>query len=369
MNPLGKLSIYGQSFWYDNIRRALLKDGTILSMINEDGLRGMTSNPSIFAKAIRAAEDYDEQIRELATSDLDIEQLYEQLAITDIAAACDLFAEVYRNSNGRDGYVSLEVSPRLAHDEHETVVEARRLFEAVDRQNLMIKVPATTAGVSAVERLTAGGINVNVTLMFNMQHYEAVANAYISGLETYAAAGGDISRVASVASFFVSRVDTAVDAKLQDLKSQKATTLLGKTAIANSKLVYQRYKELFSGAIFGQLRENGARAQRLLWASTSTKNPAYPDTLYVDELIGPDTVNTMPPSTIEAFRDHGRPEPTLEQNLPAAQQVVREVRELGISLGEITEQLQRDGIKSFSDSYDELLQTLESKLASIVPTI
>ncbi|MGD8586452.1 MAG: transaldolase [Chloroflexota bacterium] len=366
MNPLVELHRFGQSFWYDNIRRALLLDGTIKTMIDEDGLRGMTSNPSIFAAAIGGGGDYDEQIRALAAEGLGVEAIYEQLAIADIIMACDLFGAVYRASDGRDGYVSLEVSPHLAHDEDKTVAEARRLFEAVNRPNVMIKVPATAAGVRAMERLIAQGVNVNVTLMFSMQHYEDVASAYLAGLASYSQAGGDLSHVASVASFFVSRVDTAVDKRLAELEEPRATALSGRTAIANSKAVYQRFRALFEGDGFGELKARGARAQRLLWASTSTKNPAYPDTLYVDELIGPDTVNTMPPQTIDAFRDHGLPNPTLERGLNDARQVLNDVRELGIDLDKVTEQLQSDGIKAFSDSYDQLLQTLESKRMALV---
>jgi len=368
MNPLVELHSFGQSFWYDNIRRALLLDGTIKSMIAEDGLRGMTSNPSIFAKAIGAGEDYDEQIRELAADRLGVEAIYEQLALADISLACDLFGGVYQESDGRDGYVSLEVSPHLAHDEEKTVAEAQRLFKAVNRPNLMIKVPATAAGVRAVARLIGKGVNVNVTLMFSMQHYEAVANAYLTGLASYLASGGNLTRVASVASFFVSRVDTMVDKRLGGLENPRAAELLGQTAVANSKVVYQRFKALFEGDTFGSLLDRGARVQRLLWASTSTKNPAYPDTLYVDELIGPDTVNTMPPRTIDAFRDHGRAEATLEQGLDEAQQVLDGLRGLGIDLDDVTEQLQRDGIKAFSDSYDQLQQTLASKLSAIMAT-
>jgi transaldolase/glucose-6-phosphate isomerase len=365
MNPLQKLHSYGQSFWYDNIRRSLLQNGTISSMIENDGLRGMTSNPSIFEKAIGKSVEYDTQISELAAKGLGAGQVYEGLAVSDIVAACDLFEGVHRESDGHDGFVSLEVSPHLANDEEGTVFEARRLSAAVNRPNLMIKVPATDAGVNAMRRLIADGININVTLMFSMGHYEAVAAAYIAGLSSYSDSGGDPSRVASVASFFVSRVDTAVDRQLSQIEDSRAASLKGQTAISNSKLVYQRYKELFLGEAFETLRRDGARVQRLLWASTSTKNPDYPDTLYVDELIGRDTVNTMPPNTIDAFRDHGQPKPTLEQGLDHARQVVYEVRELGIELDEVTNQLQQDGVVAFSDSYDQLLKTIEVKLSAL----
>lgn len=365
MNPLLELHSCGQSFWYDNIRRSLLLNGTIASLIDRDGLRGMTSNPSIFEKAIGSAADYDGQIRDLATGGLGAEAIYEQLAISDIATACDLFAGVYQASGGEDGYVSLEVSPHLAHDEENTVSEARRLFAAVNRPNVMIKVPATAAGVKALRRLTGDGINVNVTLMFSMQHYEAVANAYLAGLAELVSHGGNPDQIASVASFFISRVDTAVDGMLNEMEGSRPAAFLGQTAICNSKLVYQRYKELFLGDDFGPWRESGARTQRLLWASTSTKNPSYPDTVYVDELIGRDTVNTMPPNTIDAFRDHGHPKPTLENGLDEAQRVIEGVTGLGIDLDEVTEQLQRDGLAAFSASYDQLLMTLDRKLMTL----
>ncbi len=366
MNPLLALHSYGQSFWYDNIRRLLLLDGTIASLIGQDGLRGMTSNPSIFEKAIGTADDYDEQIRELAAAGLDTEAIYEGLAVSDITMACDLFAELYDASDGRDGYVSLEVSPHLANDEEATVSEAKRLSSAVGRPNVMIKVPATEAGVRALQRLIGSGININVTLMFSMKHYEAVAEAYIAGLSDYRQEGGEPKQIASVASFFVSRVDTAVDKRLAQRGEGQAEDLLGRTAIANSKAVYQRYKSLFQGQRFEALRQAGGRTQRLLWASTSTKNPAYPDTLYVDELIGPDTVNTMPPATIDAFRDHGRLDNALEKDLVQANRVLETLAEMGIDLEDITDELQRQGLAAFSASYDQLLESLNTKVRALV---
>lgn len=367
MNPLVELHAYGQSFWYDNIRRKFLLDGTVARLIEQDGLRGMTSNPSIFEKAIGHSDDYDEQILASATDGAGVMAVYEALAIRDIQMACDLFAGVYRESHGEDGYVSLEVSPHLARDTEGTIADARRLFTAVDRPNLMIKVPATPEGVPAIRQLISEGININVTLMFSMAHYEAVAAAYIAGLRQLAASGGDVRQVASVASFFVSRVDTAVDKQLAVNPDPAAQTLAGKVAVANSKLVYQRFKEIFHGADFADLQAVGGRRQRLLWASTSTKNPAYPDTLYVDELIGPETVNTMPPKTIEAFRDHGRVANTLEANLAEAEETIATLPALGINLGEITEELQRAGVLAFSRSFDTLLETLEKKIHSLVP--
>ena len=361
MNPLVELQAHGQSFWYDNIRRKLLEDGTLRKLIAADGLRGMTSNPSIFEKAIGQSDDYDKQMAELVSTGLDTKGIYETMAITDIQMACDLFADLYARSDGGDGYVSLEVSPYLARDTEGTVIEAQRLFVAVDRPNLMIKVPATNAGIPAIRELISAGINVNITLMFSMDHYLAVAQAYIDGLNEFRANGGNLRRVASVASFFVSRVDTAVDKKLVALNDPAATALLGKAAVANSRVVYHRFKDIFHGPQFAALRDAGAPVQRLLWASTSTKNPDYPDTLYVDELIGPETVNTMPPQTIDAFRDHGHVSQSLEQDVDGAQAVLDKLAQLGIDLNEVTEQLQADGVDAFANSFESLLNTISSK--------
>lgn len=363
MNPLAQLHAYGQSFWYDNIRRDYLQDGTLQRMIDEDGLRGMTSNPSIFAKAIGGSDLYDAQLHELAAEGMETIALYEALAIADIQAACDRFAPLYAASDGGDGYVSLEVSPYLAHDTAGSIAEARRLWESVNRPNLMIKVPATPEGIPAVRQLLGEGININITLMFSMAHYEAVANAYIAGVRTLAANGGDVKHIASVASFFVSRVDTAVDKQLEQSKDEGARALLGKTAVANSKIVYQRFKELFHGPAFADLAALGAPVQRLLWASTSTKNPAYSPTLYIDELIGAQTVSTIPPETVEAFRENGRLANTLEQDLPAAQAVLDELADFGVSLDQTTEQLQDEGVAAFAKSFDDLLAAIEAKRA------
>lgn len=362
MNPLVELHAYGQSFWYDNIRRKFLNDGTLENLIENDGLRGMTSNPSIFKKAIGSSDDYDAQIKKLLEKGItDATEIYEAVAIADIQTACDMFAELYEESNGGDGFVSLEVSPDLANNTDGTISEARRLFKTVDRTNLMIKVPATQEGIPAIQQLISEGININITLMFSMAHYEAVAEAYMKGLNQLLENGGDPAKVASVASFFVSRVDTAVDNKLAELDDPAAEALMGKIAIANSKVVYQRFKELFHGEAFKRLQDAGAARQRLLWASTSTKNPAYPDTLYVDSLIGPETVNTMPPETIEAFRDQGQVDNTLEQNVEAAQLALDNLAELQISLDDITEKLQIDGVKSFADAFDDLMKAIKSK--------
>ncbi|MDX1616561.1 MAG: transaldolase [Candidatus Promineifilaceae bacterium] len=363
MNPLIALQGYGQSFWYDNIRRQLLMDGTIADLIARDGLRGITSNPSIFAQAIGGSDDYDDQIEEMIARGMSHEAIYEGLAVADIRRACDLFSSVYRDSGGRNGFVSLEVSPYLAHDTEGTVSEARRLYEMVDRPNVMIKVPATAAGVPAIQRLISRGVNINVTLMFSLAHYEKVARSYLAGLEKLMAAGRDPKRVSSVASFFVSRVDTAVDEQLTALQSPIATRLVGKTAIANAKVVYQRFRQLFHSETFARFEEAGAAPQRLLWASTSTKNPAYPDTRYVDELIGPGTVNTMPPKTVEAFRDHGTVQATLEADLDAARQTLKTIAELGIDLNQTTAELQAAGVEAFVSSFDQLLDTLRRKAA------
>jgi transaldolase len=365
MNPLVELQAYGQSFWYDNIRRKFLNDGTLQNLINDDGLRGMTSNPSIFEKAIGKSEDYDQQISEEVQAGKDVKGVYEALALADIRTACDMFAHLFEASNGGDGFVSLEVSPDLAGDTEETISEARRLYKAVGRPNVMIKVPATPEGIPAIQQLIGEGININITLMFSMDHYEAVAQAYLDGLKQLQENGGDPAKVASVASFFVSRVDSAVDKKLEALDDPAAEALMGKTAVANSKVVYQRFKEIFHGEAFEAYRANGAAVQRLLWASTSTKNPEYPDTLYIDALIGPQTVNTMPPDTIDAFRDHGTVAATLEQDVDEAQLTLDNLVELGIDLDEVTEQLQKDGVEAFAKSFDSLMKTLEEKMAAL----
>ncbi len=365
MNPLVELQKSGQSFWYDNIRRQYLLDGTIQALIKNDGLRGMTSNPTIFEHAINAGDDYNEHISELASSGHDVKEIYEHLTITDIRMACGLFADLYEKTDGSDGYVSLEVSPHLAHDESRTVEEARRLFKKVNRPNVMIKVPATPEGIPAIRKLISEGINVNITLMFSQSHYESVAQAYIEGQAIRIANGADPIGIASVASFFVSRVDSAVDNLLIASNDPDAKTLLGTIAIANSKVVYRRFKEIFYGDIFEKQRASGAKVQRLLWASTSTKNPNYPDTKYVDQLIGPDTVNTMPPQTIEAFRDHGRVAQTLERDVEGSVQTLEKLAQFGIDLENVTEQLQKEGVDAFARSFDSLMNALSQKVLSL----
>ena len=351
----------GQSIWYDNIRRAMLSSGELQRLVDR-GISGVTSNPTIFERAIAGSQDYDQALLDLAGQPLTTDAIFENLAVDDIRAAADILRPVYERSNGEDGYVSLEVRPTLAHDLQGTIAEARRLFAALDRPNVMIKVPATAEGIQAVEALTAEGINVNVTLIFSVSQYQAVAKAYISGLEKRAAAGHPISSIASVASFFVSRIDALVDAQLENIGNR---ALLGKIAIANAKAAYRRFGEIFSGERWARLAALGAHVQRPLWASTGTKNPAYPDTLYVDELIGPQTVNTVPPATLQAFLDHGRIERTLDVGLQDAVAYLEQLRGLNIDLDDVAQKLLEDGVAAFIKSYQALLQSIEEKQARL----
>jgi transaldolase/glucose-6-phosphate isomerase len=370
-NPLTELQRYGQSVWLDYIRRSLITGGELRRLLDEDGLRGVTSNPAIFEKAIAGSADYEIQLKELTRRrDLDAKAAYEILAIHDIQDVADILRPIYESTGRRDGYVSLEVSPDLANDTAGTLDEARRLWKAVGRDNVMIKVPATTAGVPAIKALIGDGINVNVTLLFSLEAYEAVAEAYLSGLEAFAAKGGDPSRVESVASFFISRIDSAVDALIEArLKATESTLeqgllkgLLGRVAIANAKLTYQRYKEIYTGPRWAALGHRGARTQRLLWASTGTKNPNFRDVVYVEELIGTDTVNTIPPATYDAFRDHGRPQPSLEDDLEDAHHTMDTLAEVGIAFKPITDQLLADGVKIFVDAFAKLLGAVTKRL-------
>lgn len=372
-NPLVQLQRYGQSFWYDNIHRRLFTSGELQRLIDEDGLRGMTANPTIFEKAVSEGTEYDEAIRSLAAEGRSPLHIYEALATEDVRQATDFFRPIYEETGGGDGFVSLEVSPALAYDTQATIAEAHRLWQQVNRPNLMIKVPATPPGIPAIEQLLYDGLNINITLMFSLDHYDQVANAYLNALERRMQENKPLDHIASVASFFVSRIDTQVDRRLQ-AKLEKATApgerealrrLLGKAAIASAKLAYQRFKQVFNGLRFARLKAQGARLQRPLWASTSTKNPAYRDTYYVEELIGPDTVNTMPPVTIEAFRDHGVVRPTLEADLDQAYAVMDWLAEVGIDLGQITQELQVEGVKAFADSFEALLQRIADKSAAL----
>jgi transaldolase / glucose-6-phosphate isomerase len=371
-NPLKALLGYGQSMWLDYIRRDLLTSGKLKSMIEEDGLRGMTSNPSIFEKAIADSHLYDDMLQSLASRrDLTVTARYEQIAIRDIQDAADILRPVYQSSNFRDGYVSLEVSPLLALKTEETIEEARRLWKAVNRPNVMIKIPGTPEGLPAIRQALSEGININVTLLFAQEVYEQVAEAYIAGLEELAKRGGDLKKTAGVASFFISRIDTLVDSMIDDkLKAtndpQQQTllkSLKGKVAIANGKLAYQSYERIFGGARWEALASKGAQTQRVLWASTSTKNPAYRDVMYVEELIGPDTVNTMPPATIDAFRDHGRLRKSLTEDVAGAQRVMDDLAKAGISIKEVTTKLTADGVKLFADAFHTLLAAVEKSIA------
>jgi len=375
VNPLKELLKYGQSVWLDYIRRNLITTGELKRLIDEDGLRGMTSNPSIFEKAIAGSTDYTDFLNSLkGKTDLDAKARYELLAIRDIQDATDLMRPVYDSAKCKDGFVSLEVSPYLANDTQGTIAEARRLWKAVGRDNVMIKVPGTPEGLPAIEQLVSEGMNINVTLLFAQEVYEQVAEAYISGLEKYAASGGDLSRVASVASFFISRIDTLVDSIINDkLKAtndpaQQALlkSVLGKVAIANGKLTYQKYLKIFSGPRWEALAKKGAQTQRVLWASTSTKNPNYRDVLYVEELIGKDTVNTIPPATFDAFRDHGKLRESLTENIEAAHEIMEALPKAGINIKDVTDKLTKDGVKLFADAFDQLLAAVEKSSSNPV---
>jgi transaldolase/glucose-6-phosphate isomerase len=368
-NRLRALEVFGQSVWLDYIRRSLITSGELRRLVAEDGVRGVTSNPAIFEKAVVGSSDYQEMLEAPDARPLNAKTLYEKLAVRDIQDACDALRGVYEETARRDGYVSLEVSPSLAHDTMGTLDEARRLWSAVGRDNLMIKVPATAAGVPAIQQLISEGINVNVTLLFALDAYERVADAYISGLEKLLARGGDPTRVAGVASFFVSRIDTAIDmliaAREQSSRDAREQSVLrgltGRVAIANAKLAYQRYQELFTGPRWQRLAALGAQTQRLLWASTGVKNPSYRDVVYVEELIGPDTVNTIPPATLEAFRDHGRPRASLTEDAEAARDTMDGLAQVGISMNDVTDRLLADGLQLFSDAFAKLLTAVEKQ--------
>ena len=374
MNTLQQLQQFGQSIWYDNIQRNMLgENGELTRMIREDHLAGVTSNPTIFEKAISASHDYDEQITQLLAeqTQMDSRAIFFSLAIQDIQQAADLLQPVYERSQGRDGYVSLEVSPDLAYDIDTTIAEAKHLVERVDRPNLMIKIPSTREGLTVIERLTAAGINVNATLLFSVHRYEEVAQAYIRGLEQRLVQGLWIGKIASVASFFVSRVDTLADTLLAEKRPHADAEdrglideLTGQVAILNAKEAYAIYHHLY-GDSFQALREAGAQPQRLLWASSGTKNPAYSDVRYLDQLIGPDTVNTVPPATYQAYLDHGQPARRLENGILEAREQLLNLTELGIDLAAATQQLEADGVKSFQQAFHNLLASIEAKTHSL----
>ena len=365
VNSIKKVQSFGQSIWYDNIRRAMLTSGELQRLV-ENGITGVTSNPTIFEKAIAGSQDYDNALLDLADKGLPPEAIFEALAIEDIREAADILRPVFERTGGKDGYVSLEVRPTLAHDVQGTIDEALRLFAALDRPNVLIKVPATDEGIQAVEALTARGVNVNVTLIFSIPQYAAVAEAYLSGLEKRFAAEQPIDSIASVASFFVSRIDSAIDLLLENSGDQ---ALMGKIAIANAKTAYARFRSIFSGERWERLAEHGAHVQRPLWASTGTKNSAYPDTVYIDSLIGPDTVNTVPPSTLQAFREHGYVDCTLETGLREAFVHLEQLRDSGIDLDAVAQKLLDDGVSAFIKSYDDLILSIEGKQARLIKGI
>src|SRR5436305_7048850 len=376
-NHLVEVMKAGQSIWYDNIRRAMLETGDLAKKIEEDDLRGVTSNPTIFEKAITGSTDYDEQMRALVQKGASVNEIYEGLVFDDIGRAADILRPVYDKTDGLDGYISLEVNPGLAYNTQRTIDEAEQLFKHLNRPNVMIKIPAAQEGLPAIEESIYRGININITMIFSIENYEQVAEAFIKGLGRRAAEAKSVDHIASVASFFVSRVDTAIDADLEyrarhagtPEEKQMLEGLMGRAAIANAKLAYEKFKEIFHGQRFAALKAKGAQVQRCLWASTGTKNPKYSDVLYVDNLIGPETVNTIPPQTYTAFRDHGTVAPTLEADLDGAQAVIDKLTEIGISLKEVTEKLQRDGLTAFVGSFDTLTESIESKRDALISGI
>jgi transaldolase len=362
MTKLQELANLGQSIWLDDIRRAYLTSGELKRLV-EQGVRGLTSNPTIFDKAIAGTADYDQEMRSLIKAGKSVDEIYETLALGDIRSAADALRPVYDQSGRLDGYVSLEVDPTLAHNTAETIAEANRLFNAVGRPNLMIKVPSTPAGVPAIETLIGQGININVTLIFSLSQYQDIAEAYMSGLENLEEKGGGLTRVASVASFFVSRVDTAVDRQLQSIG---VTDLQGKIAVANAKLAYARFQEIVSSPRWQKLEAQGGQVQRPLWASTGTKNPSYSDTLYIDNLIGPHTVNTVPPATLQAFLEHGVAARTVDVGADQARAQVARLAELGINLEKVTQKLQDDGVEAFAQSFQSLMNSIAQKRQQLI---
>src|SRR5215213_9028374 len=376
-NRLVEIMKLGQSIWYDNIRRAMLTTGDLRKKIDEDDLRGVTSNPTIFEKAITGSTDYDEQLGRLVQQGRGVSEILEDLVVEDIGNAADTLKPVYDKTDGLDGYISLEVNPKLAYDTQGTIDEATRLFERVGRKNVMIKIPAAQEGLPAIEESISRGVNINITMIFSIENYAQVAEAFIRGLERRAAEGKNVDHIASVASFFVSRVDTAIDADLE-YKARHASTpeeaerlkgLLGRAAVANAKLAYQKFKEIFHGPRFAELKSKGAQVQRCLWASTGTKNPEYSDVLYVDNLVGPETVNTVPPATYTAIRDHGKVALTLEEGLDECRALIGQLSGVGIDLKEVTEKLQRDGLSAFVNSLDTLVESIEAKRDALLSGI
>ena len=372
-NPLIELTRLGQSVWNDNIERKLITSGELKRLIDEDGLSGVTSNPAIFEKAIAGSDLYADQLRDTAKIGKNAQEIYEALAIQDIQMAADVLASVYDKTGGTDGFVSLECSPLLASDTQATIEETRRLWRLVDRKNVMIKIPGTAEGIPAIEEGIYEGININITLLFSLHAYDQTIEAYIRGLERRVAENKPIDNISSVASFFVSRIDSAVDKELERRigqasdEKEKATlqSLLGRIAIANAKIAYQRYKKVFHGERFAALKQKSAQVQRPLWASTSTKNPVYPDVYYVEALIGPETVDTLPPATIVAFRDHGRARVTIEDNLDEERALLARLEEVGISLDQVTAHVLADAVRLFVEPFEKLLKTIESRAAEV----
>lgn len=362
-SPLGGLIGQGQSLWLDYMHRRMLQTGELKAFIQDKAIRGATSNPTIFEQAIGQSDTYDEEIAKLAARGLNAEQIYETLAVDDIREACDQFRPIFDMADGEDGFVSIEVSPKLAHDTRGTVEEARRLWQRVNRPNVMIKIPGTLEGLPAVTAVLADGINVNITLLFAVEMYERVIDAFITGVEQRLAGGHKVETLKSVASFFVSRVDTETDKRLEAKGADPS--LIGTAAVANAKLAYAKYVEHFEGRRFRDVMAKGAAVQRPLWASTGTKNPKFPDTKYVDNLIGPDTINTLPIATLEAFADHGRAARTIDQNLPEAKAQLAAIEAAGVSLKDVTDFLVKDGVKKFADSFDTLLKAVETKRAKL----
>ena len=362
---LHQLSALGQSVWIDTLSRDMLRSGQLARLMEEDAVVGVTSNPTIFQKALAEGDAYDDQLRQELQEERDPKELFIRLAAKDITEACDLLRKVWDGGGGKDGYVSIEVDPTLAFDTEGTIAQAQRLHDLIDRPNLFVKIPATEPGLPAIEEMIARGRSINITLIFSLERYAAVAEAYIRGLERLVESGGDPSRIASVASFFVSRVDTEADRRLDEIGGHDE--LKGKLAIANAKLAYQHYKEIFSDDRWRPLAERGATTQRPLWASTSTKNPAYRDVMYVEDLIGPETVNTMPLETVAAFQDHGQVELTLEREIDEANRVFEELERAGVDYDDVTATLEREGVEKFSDSFDELLEGIRAKSGELIP--
>lgn len=372
-NPLQQLQSLGQSVWYDNIDRSQLASGQFKRMLSEDSITGVTANPTIFEKSVSGGNAYDEQMNQLIQAGKSTNEIYEVMIIQDIRTVADLLRPIYDRTNGLDGYVSLEVSPELAHDTDGTIKEVRRFYKMVDRPNLMIKIPGTPEGLPAIRQALLEGININITLIFSLETYKEVAEAYISAMEERNGAGQDISTIGSVASFFVSRVDTLVDKMLEDkakatsdsAEQQKYKSLEGKAAIANARIVYQEFKKIFHSPRFESLKHSGAHVQRPLWASTSTKNPAYRDVLYAEELIGPDTVDTMPLETIEKFSDHGQVRLSIEDNIPQSHAELDALEQVGIHYDQVTKQLQDEGVQKFADSFHQLFKSIDDKKQAI----